>query len=593
MNAGPTLTVWLQLLGLLAVEVALVVGAAALSSHCVASAAWRRTVWQVCFLALLALTLSELTGTARSAVSWLVVKVRAENRAAANPTAENRSNEQHASGQLSEALKVAPQLAQEIQRKAFETAKATSRAIPPSGTGTQPAPALTVRPSQHDPPNSAEEDGGAVSESLAILWLGLIWLMGAGLVMARSCLAHALSALFKRHRQAVGDAGLLGRVEALARLLGIERRVHLVESSWLAGPIVFGVFRPVIGLPAGFARRYSPVQQEAMLAHELAHLAAHDPVWYLLANWAGAILWWHPVVWWARRQLHSASEQAADEASLVVAEGPRVLAECLVEMGARLTQQRSFVWMGVEGNGLRSGLGRRVERLVHLRGNSFSSPSCLRSALAKILGPAALVATAILSTAWVGPQAFTKGETMKTMQQTWSRSLAAFTLLTSLGTDNPIALAANADQRASGKNPTPAEATSPTAADKPITPDRTNKPATEEPAQSQNAYYRLMMERYRIMTKGESPPIFDPRTKKDQGPIASKLERIVLDEVKFDGVPLPEVLRFLDEESRKRDPETKGINFLINPNTTQSAPCRLLIRRPASRLPCRRRSQWI
>src|SRR5207249_6320044 len=136
-------------------------------------------------------------------------------------------------------------------------------------------------------------------------------------------------------------------------------------SARLGGPIVFGVFRPVIALPGDFAERFNLAQQEAVLAHELAHLASGDPVWYGLANWASAILWWHPLVWWVRRQLHSASEQAADEASLLVVDGPVVLAECLAEMGARLTQQRPFAWIGVEGNGLRSGLGRRVERLVH------------------------------------------------------------------------------------------------------------------------------------------------------------------------------------------------------------------------------------
>ena len=62
----------------------------------------------------------------------------------------------------------------------------------------------------------------------------------------------------------------------------------------------------------------------------------------------------------------------------------------------------------------------------------------------------------------------------------------------------------------------------------------------------------------------------------DKGPIVSKLEKIVLDEVMFDGVPLAEVLRFLDEQSRKHDPEKKGVNFLINPNTTQSAPASVI-----------------
>ena len=101
-------------------------------------------------------------------------------------------------------------------------------------------------------------------------------------------------------------------------------------------------------------------------------------------------------------------------------------------------------------------------------------------------------------------------------------------------------------------------------------------PATKELSQSQAPYYRLMMERYGVQPKGASRPIFDPRTKKDRSVIASKLEQIVLDEVMFDRVPFAEVLRFLDEESRKRDPEKKGINLLINPNTTQSAPASVI-----------------
>ena len=65
------------------------------------------------------------------------------------------------------------------------------------------------------------------------------------------------------------------------------------------------------------------------------------------------------------------------------------------------------------------------------------------------------------------------------------------------------------------------------------------------------------------------PRLSLPAAKKAKGRVESKLEEIVLDEVMFDGTPLPEVLKSLDEESRKRDPEKQGINFLINPNATQ------------------------
>ena len=48
--------------------------------------------------------------------------------------------------------------------------------------------------------------------------------------------------------------------------------------------------------------------------------------------------------------------------------------------------------------------------------------------------------------------------------------------------------------------------------------------------------------------------------------IIAKLDRIRLDNVKYDGLPLGEVIINLNDESRKRDPEKRGINFLVNQN---------------------------
>ena len=52
--------------------------------------------------------------------------------------------------------------------------------------------------------------------------------------------------------------------------------------------------------------------------------------------------------------------------------------------------------------------------------------------------------------------------------------------------------------------------------------------------------------------------------------IIAKLNRIHLDSVSYDGQPLSEVLRDLSRLAKDRDPEHKGINFLINPNPDQS-----------------------
>ncbi len=47
--------------------------------------------------------------------------------------------------------------------------------------------------------------------------------------------------------------------------------------------------------------------------------------------------------------------------------------------------------------------------------------------------------------------------------------------------------------------------------------------------------------------------------------IKSKLDRIRIDEVKFEELPLSEVVRYLKEEAKARDPDQEGINFFINP----------------------------
>ena len=624
MNVPPNVMVWLQLVGLLAAEVALIAGSGALLQRFIRSAWGRRTLWQVCLLSMLVLPFCELTGVARALAGRLVG--RAEPRATATQTASDVPPDLSAEFRK----EVAGRVALNAEQAGADPAKGQSDI--PSGRAGLPLSTVGL-PSAHRrqrPLNPAAGTEDIVADSMTILYSGLVWLGGTAAVMGRSFLGAVLLLLLRQRQRAEVDAALQERIARLACQLGLKRRVRLVESARLGGPIVFGVFRPVIGLPRDFAHRFSPAQQEVVLAHELAHLAAWDPLWYGLANLARALLWWHPLVWWVRRQLHSASEQAADEASLLVADGPGVLAECLVELGARLTQERSFVRLGVEGTGLRSGLGRRVERLVQLRESSWTRPGRRGSALAKTLGPAGLVSAVILCTAWVGPPAFNKGESMKTMSQTWSRSLAALALLTSLQeethaasaanalrSDKPVAIAArvqdgqrlyeagNLDATESilkeaasrapdngnvsyyltllqvrryaqgEKDPNRTQTAPARIAEKPATPEPAPAPAASNPEtkpvpekpgatddENYRRYNRLMMERYGLIPRGA------PLNQNEGNPISARLEKIVLNEVMFDGVPLPEVLKLLDEESRKRDPEKHGINFLINPNGT-------------------------
>lgn len=56
-------------------------------------------------------------------------------------------------------------------------------------------------------------------------------------------------------------------------------------------------------------------------------------------------------------------------------------------------------------------------------------------------------------------------------------------------------------------------------------------------------------------------------TSKGRQIIYNKLDRIRLDSISWDGLPLSEVIRNLSDEAIKRDPEKRGVNFIMSQNT--------------------------
>jgi len=211
-------------------------------------------------------------------------------------------------------------------------------------------------------PAAEPKNSGETPLSPWPLWPLWIWLTGSSLLLTRFCLARVW--LARRRRAATpADADSLGRIGRWQAAFGL-RRVQSQVWAGLRGPVAFGVLRPTVALPSDFTARFSCAEREAMLAHEMAHLAAHDPFWWMVSDAVVALAWWHPLVWWARRQLQSAHEAAADEASALIPGGAQTLAECLLRLGRELTAPGPARALGVGGNGPRSQLAARIERLL-------------------------------------------------------------------------------------------------------------------------------------------------------------------------------------------------------------------------------------
>ena len=90
----------------------------------------------------------------------------------------------------------------------------------------------------------------------------------------------------------------------------------LRATSVDVGPALVGAWHVHIVLPADFERRYDTTEQALILAHEVMHARRRDGWWCLLAQIVAAMLWFHPLAWWALGALHHDQELACDAAVL-------------------------------------------------------------------------------------------------------------------------------------------------------------------------------------------------------------------------------------------------------------------------------------
>lgn len=153
------------------------------------------------------------------------------------------------------------------------------------------------------------------------------WLMAAGAltIWAAGSLILALIVVAKwiallrvvRSAQAPSPA-IATQLAGIANRLNLRRAVRIVVTDEPLGPLVFGVMRPTIVLPAAAIASSSDTASasadlEPVLAHELVHVRRGDTAASLLQTMAQVFWWFHPLVWWANREARRERERACDE----------------------------------------------------------------------------------------------------------------------------------------------------------------------------------------------------------------------------------------------------------------------------------------
>jgi bla regulator protein BlaR1 len=188
-------------------------------------------------------------------------------------------------------------------------------------------------------------------------WLVAAWAVCAGLLGLR--MAFGLAWIGHLMRAPSTDAVWQARLSHLAERFGIRRDVRLRVVRDLASPVTAGWWRPVVLVPASLLSGMPPELLEALLAHELAHVARHDYLVNLLQNVIEALLFYHPAVWWLSRRIRVERELVADAVAAERLGAPRRLAQALAEL-ERLQPGPSGLALAASGGDLAA----RVRRLV-------------------------------------------------------------------------------------------------------------------------------------------------------------------------------------------------------------------------------------
>jgi beta-lactamase regulating signal transducer with metallopeptidase domain/HEAT repeat protein len=137
-----------------------------------------------------------------------------------------------------------------------------------------------------------------------------------------------------RHGEPADD-GLTAAVAAVAERMGLRTPPDVRLIGAAVSPMLWFLGRrPVLVLPHALIASLSRPQREAVIAHELAHLRRRDHWVRLFEIVATAVLWFHPLLWVARRGLREAEEQCCDAWVVALrpdADGRRNYADAIVE----------------------------------------------------------------------------------------------------------------------------------------------------------------------------------------------------------------------------------------------------------------------
>jgi hypothetical protein len=210
--------------------------------------------------------------------------------------------------------------------------------------------------------------------SIPILVKG--WFFGALLFFIRFASSLADIRGLKNKPKLKMDPKWVAVMEEQMKELGIKFPVQLFQSVHVGLPLTYGIWKPVILIPASLVLQLNPAQLEAILMHELAHIKRYDYAVNLIQCGLEVIFFYHPVFWWINYTIRESRESVADDTAIKHGISPTDLAFGLANTLNYSTSHSPDIAMASTGE--KTPTLTRIKRIMGYK-THYSQPTPLSS----------------------------------------------------------------------------------------------------------------------------------------------------------------------------------------------------------------------
>jgi beta-lactamase regulating signal transducer with metallopeptidase domain len=302
-----------------------------------------------------------------------------------------------------------PQAAERRQNAAHGASRGTARITPEPQGGGRLAPADTSTPVTDEgrAPLSSVPSGSTMAEAPNVIaatsksfpapvpWspaAAVVYFAVALFLLVRFFVGLAFSRRLLRASQIIDDPRITMKLASRAHASGMAFVPRAAESEFISVPVTMGALRSTVLLPAVW-REWDDAKLDAVVAHEVSHVARRDAFTQRLSLLHRAIFWFSPLAWWLDRHLANLAEQASDEAALSGGVDRKRYATTLLEFFEALQAAPGRVWWQGVSMAKAGQAEKRVERILAWKGTvtmGFKESSFKKSGFKKSIAVAAV-----------------------------------------------------------------------------------------------------------------------------------------------------------------------------------------------------------